>query len=64
MPEPPRSPVTRMKPGNSITVPDDWNVASPSAPADAAKRAVAVEPVASAICEASVRCQISVYSLS
>ena len=53
-----------MKPGNSITVPDDWNVASPSPPADAAKRAVAVEPVASAICEASVRCQISVYSLS
>ena len=58
------SPVAFMNPGNSITVPDAWNIASPSSPAGADRRTVAVEPVASAIWEASVRCQISVYSFS
>ena len=47
-----------------MTVPDAWNMASPSDSVGADRRTVAVEPVASAIWQASVRCQISVYSLS
>ncbi len=59
------SPVAFIKPGNSMTVPDAWNTASPSVgPAGADRRTVAVEPVASAIWQASVRCQISVYRRS
>ena len=59
------SPVAFIKPGNLMTVPDAWNTASPSVgPAGADKRTVAVEPVASAIWQASVRCQISVYRRS
>ena len=47
-----------------MTVPEAWNMASPFDSVDADSRTVAVEPVASAIWQASVRCQISVYSLS
>ena len=58
------SPVAFIKPGNSMTVPDAWNMASPSDSVGEDRRTVAVEPVASAIWQASVRCQIRVYSLS